>query len=197
MNGNSGQRSILKQLIQSFGEIAKISREGEEAFLSIALQKDVPKNEVLLREGNLCNQIYFIEKGTARTFYYRDGKDITYWIATEGEFVGSMASFFSRTPSNKYVETLENSVLWVFDYYKLENLYSKSKELERMGRLFASYGIAVLEKKFDDYHFLTAKERYTRLLERRADILQKVPLGIVASYLGITQETLSRIRGKI
>lgn len=188
---------ILKHLIKSFGEIAKISKESEQFFLDVATRKEVSKNELLQQGGYQCNKIYFIEKGIARTFYYKDGKDITYWIALENEFVGSMASFFSRTISNKYVETLEDSILWEFDHCKLENMYAQSQELERMGRLFAYYGIALLEKKFDDSHFLTAKERYQLLLNKRADIIQRVPLGIIASYLGITQETLSRIRSKI
>ena len=108
-----------------------------------------------------------------------------------------MASFFSRMPSNKYVETLEESTLWEFDYFKLESIYGLSKEFERMGRLFANYAIVQLEKRMDDFHFMSAKERYALLLEKHPQIVQRVSLGIIASFLGISQETLSRIRSQI
>lgn len=183
--------------MEAFGEIAKLSGEAEQEFLSTIQRKQVAKKELLQKEGVVCDDVFFIEKGIARTFYYRDGKDITYWIAAENEFVGAMGSFFSRKPSNKLVETLEDSILWVFNYHKLESLYSSSQELERMGRLFANYGITLLEEKFDDSHFLSAKQRYDLLIEKHPTIIQRVSLGIVASYLGITQETLSRIRRQV
>lgn len=188
---------MIKKLVESFGEMAQLSAEAESALLGIIEKRTVKKKELLLSEGKVCDQIYFVEKGIARAFYYKDGREITFWIAAENEFVGSLASFFSRTRSNKYVETLEDCTLWVFDYKKLEELYSSSKELERMGRLFTSYGITILEKKFDDFHSLSAKERYDLLTTKYPEILQRVSLGIVASYLGISQETLSRIRSQV
>jgi CRP-like cAMP-binding protein len=186
----------MNKLREIFGDIVKLSSDAEEVFLGSIVKKECKKKELLQREGRVCNQIYFIEKGIARTFYYKDGKDITYWIAAENEFVGAMASFFSRTLSNKWVEPLEDSTLWVFDYHKIETVLQQSIELERMGRLFAYYGITLLEKRFDDFHFLTAKERYSLLIHKHPQIIQRVPLGIIASYLGITQETLSRIRNQ-
>ena len=187
----------LHKLIESFGEMAKISVEAEKALMKIITKKGFKKKQILQVEGKVSDQIYFVEKGIARTFYYKGGKEVTFWIAGENEFVGSLGSFFSRTPSNKCVETLEDCTLWIFDYQKLEELYSNSKELERMGRLFASHGITILEKKFDDFHTMSAKERYDALIKKHPKILQEVSLGIIASYLGITQETLSRIRGQV
>lgn len=186
----------MQQLIESFGEMAKLSKEAETVFMNAIVKKDFKKKELLQEQGKICNHLYFVEKGVARTFYYKDGREVTYWLAAENDFVGSMASFFSRMPSNKHVETLEDCTLWIFDYDKLEALYEHSKELERMGRLFANYGMTVLENKFDDFHALSAKERYDVLTTKHPQILQRVSLGIIASYLGITQETLSRIRGQ-
>lgn len=187
----------MKKLIESFGEMAHLSKEAEDALSKIISKKEFKKKELLLAEGKVCDQLYFVEKGIARTFYYKGGREVTFWLASENEFVGSLASFFSRTPSTKYVETLEDCTLWIFDYHKLEKLYSNSKELERMGRLFTSYGLTILEKKFDDFHSLTALERYTLLVNKHPKVLQTVSLGIIASYLGISQETLSRIRSQV
>jgi CRP-like cAMP-binding protein len=189
-------RQSVNKLLEAFGDMAKLSPKAEKAFLSILEKRQVAKKELLQPEGTICNDVYFIEKGIARTFYYRDGKDITYWIAAENEFVGAMGSFFSRKPSNKLVETLEDCILWVFNYHKLEKLYASMHELEHMGRAFANYGITLLEEKFDNSHFLSARQRYAILLEKNPTVLQRVSLGIIASYLGVTQETLSRIRSQ-
>jgi CRP-like cAMP-binding protein len=112
----------------------------------------------------------------------------------ENDFIGSMSSFFMREPSNKLVETIEPCILWKFDYQKMEHLFSTNPELEKMGRLFSNYGLSLMEKRFDNLHFHTARERYNILLKQQPELLQRIPLGIMASYLGITQETLSRIR---
>lgn len=184
----------MNQLKEAFGEMVRLSFEAEQAFIAIIDRKEVRKKTILQEEGRFCNYVYFIEKGMARTFYHKDGKEVTYWIAGENEFVGAMGSFFSRTVSNKNVETLEDCILWEFNYNRLDELYAQSKEMERMGRLFACYGIALQEKRFDDLHCMSARERYDLLLQNHPHIIQRVPLGIIASYLGVTQETLSRIR---
>jgi CRP-like cAMP-binding protein len=186
----------MNQLFEAFSDFIKLSPETADAFLATIIKKKVRKKTLVQESGGDCNYVYFIEKGIARTFYYKDGKDITYWIAAENEFIGSLGSFFSRTPGNKYVEVLEDSILWEFSHAKLEALYASSKEMERVGRLFAQYGISLLEKRIDDVHALSAKERYELLLAKHPQIIQRVPMGIIASYLGVTSETLSRIRAQ-
>lgn len=187
-------RQAVSRILKGFGDVARLSPESEEAFLNTVEKRQIEKKQLLQAEGTVCNDVYFIEKGIARTFYYRDGKDITYWLAAENEFVGAMGSFFSRKPSNKQVETLEDCILWVFNYHKLEKLCASAHEFEHMGRAFANYGITLLEEKFDNSHFLSARQRYAILLEKNPTVLTRVPLGMIASYLGVTQETLSRIR---
>ena len=186
----------MEELLQVFKEIGNLPKDSEAQLISTVSRKNIPVKTILQEAGRVANQIYFVEKGISRTFYYKDGKDITYWIAAEGDFVGSMASFFSRKPGNKYVETLEDCILWEFDYPKLEKLFDMSVEFERAGRLFANHAISLLEKRFDDLHFNSAKERYNILIDHHPQIIQRVSLGIIASYLGITQETLSRIRNQ-
>ncbi len=168
--------------------------ENEEALLNAIEHKNYPAKTILQDQDKISNKIYFVEKGIARTFYYKYGKDITYWIATENDFVGSMTSFFLQVPSNKIVETLENCTLWEFEHKKLQKLFDTNLELAKAGRLFANYGISLMEQRFDNLHFNTAKQRYDILMERQPEIIQRVPLGMIASYLGVTQETLSRIR---
>lgn len=186
----------MQNLLETFRSIGNLSPENEILLLNAIKKVEVPAKTILHEAGKICDSIYFVEKGIARTFYYKNGKDITYWIAPENEFVGAMASFFSREPSNKWVETIQDCVLWKFEHSRLEELFSSSHDLEKVARLFANHGISLLEKRFDAVHFNTAQERYEILIAEQPNILQRVPLGMVASFLGITQETLSRVRAK-
>jgi CRP-like cAMP-binding protein len=184
----------MQKLLDVFRGIGQLKPAEEKTFLS-AIQKKEYLPKVLLQDHDkISDKIYFVEQGLARTYYYKDGKDVTYWLAPEGEFVGSMGSFFMREPSNKIVETLEPCMLWEFEYFTLEKLFLSSNEFARIGRQFAYYGISLMEKRLDSLHFNSAKERYLILINERPEILQRVSLGIIASYLGVTQETLSRIR---
>lgn len=184
----------MNQLIEIFKKFGALSNEEEQLIFNTVQQIEVAPKTILQNQYKVCSTIYFVEKGIARTFYYKDGKDITYWIALENDFVGSMSSFFLQEPSDKLVETIEPCVLWAFEYQKLETLFSTNQKFEKLGRLFSNYGISLLEQRFDNIHFNTAKQRYDILIEQQPELLLRIPLGMIASYLGITQETLSRIR---
>lgn len=184
----------MKNFIEVFKKIGGLSEENEKILMSSIKKVSIKGKSILQKEGKISNKIFIVEEGIVRAFYLKDGKEITYSIATQNDFIGSMTSFFIRTPSNKIIETLEDSVLWEFEFEKLECLFDMNPELAKAGRLFANYGIAYMEQRFDNMMFYTAKERYEILLKNRPEVVKKVPLGIIASYLGITQETLSRIR---
>ena len=184
----------MQNIIDVFKQVGGLSSENEKILLNSINSTTVPANTILQMQGRISDKIYIVEKGIVRTFYFKDGKDVTYSIATQNDFAGSMSSFFMQKPSNKIVETLEESHLWELEYGRLESLFEANQELSRVGRLFTNYGISVMEKRFDDMMFYTAKERYDILVQERPELLQKVPLGMIASYLGVTQETLSRIR---
>ena len=184
----------MKNFTDIFKKIGGLSKENEKILISSIKKVSFGSKAILQKEGQISDKIYIIEKGIVRAFYHKDGKDITYAIATQNDFIGSMSSFFMQTPSNKTVETIEDCVLWEFEYNKLQALFDMNTELGKAGRLFANFGVAVMEQRFDNMMFYTAKERYEILLNSRPEVIQKVPLGMIASYLGITQETLSRIR---
>lgn len=184
----------MQNLIETFRKIGSLSEKNEKALISSIQRIECSPKTLLQDQNKTSNKIYFVEKGIARTFYYKDGRDITHWIAVENDFVGSMSSFFMRKPSNKIVETVEKCILWEFEHKKLENLIASNPEFEKIVRLFAYYGLSQLEERFDNLHFYSAKERLEILFEKQPEILKRAPLGMIASYLGITQETLSRIR---
>lgn len=127
----------------------------------------------------------------------KDGKDITDWISAENSFACSIISFITRKPDRRMIELLEPSVLFSFHYDDFEKLCRKYHDIEHLFRQIVSFGLVQLQQKFDDLHFSTALDRYQTLRATHPTIIQRVPLGMIASYLGITQETLSRIRSQI
>lgn len=159
-------------------------------------QVSLAKGDFLITEGKTCNHVYFLEKGCVRGYYNLDGKEITYWFAFENNFVTSLLSFITRKPGMENVQLLEDSTLWAITYDDLQRLYDKHADIGRLGRIMHERYYVMLEERFVSNHFKEARERYENLLAQRPHVLQRVPLGYVASYLGMTQETLSRIRGK-
>src|SRR3569623_1340501 len=179
--------AVLSQFIH-------LSPESKEAF-TVALKKfELPKGYVLVKENTICNYLYFVESGLTRTYYFKDGKDITDWISPENSFACSIVSFITRKPDRRIIELLEPSILYAHNYDKLEELYSHFHEIERLGRLLVRSGMVLMQQKFDDQHFETATQRYQTLMKNIPSLILRVPLVMIASYLVITQETLSRIR---
>ena len=157
----------------------------------------LPKNKLLLREGRVCTHLYFLEIGALRGFYTLDGKEITHWFGFEKDFVTSFHSFITGEPAVENIQLLEGSILWSISKETLTGLLDKHHEIERLVRIAYEKYYIRLEERFVNAQFKTARERYENLLQQTPHILERVPLGFIASYLGISQETLSRIRSKL
>jgi CRP-like cAMP-binding protein len=186
----------MEALFNQIKQYCKLSAESQQS-LSSAMQKvELTKGSLLTQESKTCQHMYFLEKGCVRAFYNFDGKEITYWFAFENSFVTSFFSFITQQPGMENIQLLEDSTLWSVSHSNLQQLYSKHPEMERVGRILLERYYVMLEERFVRNHFKEARERYENLLTTNPDWLQRVPLGYIASYLGITQETLSRIRGK-
>ncbi len=155
----------------------------------------LPKGTQILQQGKTCKKLFYIEKGLARSYYYNDkGKDVTVWFFSDNNIMVSVESFFQQKPSLYHMELLEDSTLYYIDYQKLQQLFDQYHGIERFGRLLAIQLLTDVVEKLNAIQFQTAKERYHFLIEKYPDIAYRAPLGHIASYLGITQETLSRIR---
>ncbi|MFT3827398.1 MAG: Crp/Fnr family transcriptional regulator [Chitinophagaceae bacterium] len=176
--------------------ITPLSVAAHEALAAVLQRMELPKGHQLLRPGGVCRYLYFFEKGLSRTYYIKDGKDITDWITTEGSIAVSIISFLNHEADRRGIELLEDAVIWAISYTDLEKLYPEYHDIERLGRLLLSQGIIQLQQRFDDVHFATAQQRYRQLIADNPSLINRVPLGMIASYLGITQETLSRIRAQ-
>ncbi|MBI4750744.1 MAG: Crp/Fnr family transcriptional regulator [Acidobacteria bacterium] len=161
-------------------------------------QKDyLPKHYRLHKQGEICQKLYYLEQGLARWYYYnQDGKDITDSFGLENSFITAFDSFFQRKPSRYSIELLEDSIVFSMTYADLETSFEKFPEIQKVSRLIL---IQILEQTLDKnaaLQFSNAHQRYQYITEKHPNLLQRVSLGHIASFLGITQETLSRIRAK-
>jgi len=182
-----------------FGSIAPfvtLSNDSRQALLSLIKKESLPKGYVLVPCGDICRSVYYIEKGLARTFYLKDGKEVTDRFRGENSFTCSMSGYVTNTPDGRQIELLEDSVIWSLPYAELEKLYDAYHEVERLGRYLITQEMVEMHRRLSELQFMSAQERYSNLLAVDPWLLQRVSLGHISSYLGITQETLSRIRAK-
>ncbi len=173
-----------------------ISIEAQEALNSVIVAQEFGKDEFLVKEGMICRKLYFIEKGSVRGFHYKDGKEVTNWFGFESNLVTSFHSFIDQKPGYEFLQTIEDTIMWSISRETLYQLYDQFPAIERLGRITCEQYYIRLEDRYVNAHFKTATELYQDLLETYPHIIQRVPLGMIASYLGISQETLSRIRSK-
>ena len=183
-------------LINFLTQFTPLSIDSQQALLAISHRQTLKKGHVLIKSDTVADSIYVIEKGLARTYYYKDGRDVTDWLSAENQVVGSVVSFLTRQPDPRIVQLLEPSIIWSVPHRALEELYRQHHDMERLGRLLVSHGLVLMQHRFDDLHMATALERYQRLMTTNPSLIQRVPMGMLASYLGITAETLSRVRAQ-
>ena len=126
--------------------------------------------------------------------YYKEGKEVTAWFSAENQLISAIDSLFTGLPSMYNIEILEDSKIWSLQYNRLEPVFETFPEVERLGRLLVTQNYLLLDERMKLFAFCTAEERYERLITQIPNILQRVRLGQIASYLGISQEHLSRIR---
>jgi len=166
-----------------------------EMFSRVAKKEEHPKGGEILRAGRICRKLYFIEKGALRFYYIdKEGKDITHWFLFENDFVTELESFLFKRESDYFIEALEDTVLYSMTFESYQKLSSTFPEIDKLWNVILTKGVIDLGEKAKDLQFRDAKTRYDKLLEKHPNILQRVSLGHIASYLGITQPSLSRIR---
>ena len=167
------------------------------AILSSVSEVEYPKHFHLFRENRCGTKSYCIRKGLVRAYAYKGDKEITVWFGKEGSIIFPMPSLLAGTVEYANVELLEDSAFYEIDLKRLQELYLSDIHLANWGRKYAEYTCIQSDKLFISRQFKTALENYRELLRDYPRITQRVPLGIIASYLGITQVSLSRIRAQI
>lgn len=152
------------------------------------------KGDFLIREGQVENCIYFLNRGATRNYFIKNGKEFTVDFHFEGDFVTAYYSFITREPGSMFIELLEDAETVAIAYSALQDFYDRYHHGERIGRLIAEYQYVKRLRKEMDLLSLTAEERYMKLMEKNPALIGSISVKHLSSYLGIQPESLSRIR---
>lgn len=177
-------------------ERTTLSHESLNAISKCVRKEKFLKGDLILKHGDICKDIYYVNSGFIRIFYYKNGKEITEWFSNEKNFFFSIASYFNEEPSKLVIEAVEDCEIIYLSKKGLEKLRKTNLEIANLLIVFFSGSLLFSQIRMESIQFETASQRYESLLRNQPEILNKVSLQHIASYLGITQETLSRIRSK-
>jgi CRP-like cAMP-binding protein len=155
------------------------------------------KGDYLLRKGQICRQSFQVQTGIARKFFVTGDKELTTEFYFESDVAISFESYVMQTPSEEHIQAITDMSASVMDYAAFQNAKAQYPQLVELDAMLGDYYALWLEKRLFQFHTLNATERYQLLLANQPELIQKVPLTFIASYLGISLETLSRIRAKI
>jgi len=185
------KETALKAISKMYTPLPK---ECNEELLNSAKLLKIKKETILVKEGQYSDKTFFILNGCARAYYLKDGKDISDWFAFENEFISSINSFFLKVPSPHYIEVLEDSVLVEISRAEADRLADKYRAFERLTKIIVTKTMLQQQARIASMQFYSAEQKYNNLLSIYPTITQRIPLTHIASYIGITLETLSRIR---
>lgn len=177
--------------------IPDMLQEEWEAVVKLLEFRIFQKNELLVKAGEICRHVYFINKGLVRIFYLVDGKEIVTGFVDTNNYVSEYAGFLTKSPSGKYLQSLDETEVQMLSYEGLQSLYNTYPRFQILGRKIAESLFILFDMQIDALTTLSPEDRYKRLIESRSPLLQNVPQYMLASYLGVTPEHLSRIRKKI
>jgi len=166
-------------------------------FTQYLTHKSLKKKEVLLQEGEVCRNAYFISQGCLRYYFNVEGEDKTGQFFFEGAWYADFESYITGRPSSENIQALEASELLLLSRKSLLQLFDKVPKFERFGRLIAENAFLGVKARNNSFLNQTPEERYQALLKERPKVISRIPQHYIASYLGIKPESLSRIRKRM
>ena len=185
-----GELALLSHLAER-----EISPDLAERLVPLIRRMEYPKGSLILGAGELSRYWYLVEKGLLRQFYYKNGRDVTEHFSAEGDLVVCIESLFGRKPTRLLVEAIEPAVVYLLEYDRWKRLCAEDPEAGGINVRLMERMLVVSQQKADSWRFESASERYERFLKDFPEAARRAPVSDIASYLLMTPETLSRIRG--
>jgi len=191
---NSSQGEDTHRIFAHFEQYIRLSDQLKSELAGRIEMVSFKKGELLHDARYVCTKSHFIQKGILRTYFIKDDKEVTEYFSSENEWVNSPRSFMQRTTDIYCIDAIEQTDAFCLQVNDLVFLFDQYPEMERYARLSMGTVFGHFLERITSMRFTSAKEKYDHFLKTYQDIHHRLPLGMIASYLGISQETLSRIR---
>ncbi len=185
-----------KAILEHFEKFIPLSDNLKPELIKRIEPIEFRKGELVLDANHICTKSYFINRGILRTYFIKDGKEVSEYFSGINEWVNSPRSFMQREKDIYYIDAIEDTEAYFITAKDLVYLFDNFPEMERYARLSMGTVFGHFMDRITSMRFTSAKERYFHFQHTYPNIYYRIPLGMVASYLGITQETLSRIRAE-
>ena len=195
MNLNDRRREVAREICRIYD--VSLSVEALHAFADILVPFKVLRGHKLVNEGEVCNYMFYVEKGMVLQYYKKNNTTVTEHISHEGDMVICIESFILREPSKIVASMIEPGIVYGIPHDEMEAIASRTFELCKLIFKFYQRSLIISQRKADVLRFETAKERYVRTMHENPEIIRRAPLHNVASFLQMTPETLSRVRAQV
>lgn len=186
----------MEELLLYLESIHRMTDELKDHLAGILKVKELSKKTYLLRAGHVCRNIYFINTGLLRCFYIKDDHEVSSWFMKEGNVIISIESFYEQKQSYESIQALEDCILYYIEYTELQYIYHHFLEFNFIARVLTERYYTLWAQQLYGLRMQQAQERYAWLMEKFPELVLRVPAKYIASYLGITEVTLSNIKGK-
>lgn len=193
-NLNFSPRDVARELARRY---STMTHDELDILESILVAKRYAKGEKILAEGEVCKSIYWIVKGMVRQFYFKNGKELTEYMAAENTVCMCIESLFNEEPTKLQIMAIEPTVLYLIPKADLEAVAMKSVNIQILYRKILEESLILSQKHADMLRFESALDRYQKLVKRNPQLVLRAPLVYIASYLQMTPETLSRVRNAV
>jgi CRP-like cAMP-binding protein len=184
-------RDVARELARRY---STMTHEELDVLESILVPMKFGKNEFILHEGDVATDIYWVVKGLIRQFYYKNGKELTEYMAIENTICMSIESLFKEKPSNMQIQAIEPTIIFALPKARLEHEAVRNTNIQMLYRKILEESLILSQIRADMLRFESAPERYAKLVKRSPQLVLRAPLVYIASYLQMTPETLSRVR---
>ena len=184
-------RDIARELARKY---STMTHDELDILEGILVTRKFTKNELILKEGDVCREILYIDTGLLRQFYHKNGRQVTEHLGVDGTIVMCIESLFREEPTNLQVEALENSICYALPKKRLEEVALHNVNIQILYRKILEESLILSQVHADLVRFETAHDRYKRLCKLMPKVVQRAPLNYIANYLQMTPETLSRVR---
>ncbi len=184
-------RDIARELARKY---STMTHEELDILQSVLVPMKFAKGEMILKEGETCKHIYYIDKGLVRQFYFKNGKQLTEHMAVEGNIVMCIESLFREEPTKLQMEALETTVIYALPKARLEEVAMHNVNIQILYRKILEESLIQSQVHADLVRFESAQDRYRKMCKQNQQVTLRAPLVYIASYLQMTPETLSRVR---